>query len=51
MKNLKITAILFLSSVFSLNLLAVPEGGFTTLMVQAKYIDKYVDYLKENVDF
>ena len=38
MKNLKITAILFLSSVFSLNLLAVPEGGFTTLMVQAKDI-------------
>ena len=45
MKNLKITAILFLSSVFSLNLLAVPEGGFTTLMVQAKDIDKYLSLI------
>jgi hypothetical protein len=51
MKILKITLFIFLSSIFSLNLTAVPEGGFTTLMVQAKDIDKYVDYLKNNVNF
>ena len=51
MKNIKISLIFLLSSIFSLNLSAVPEGAFTTLMVQAKDIDKYVDFLKENVDF
>ena len=51
MKILKTTLFIFLSSIFSLNLTAVPEGGFTTLMVQAKDIDKYVDYLKNNVNF
>ncbi|MFL2733564.1 MAG: hypothetical protein ACJ0E5_00195 [Gammaproteobacteria bacterium] len=51
MKILKISLFIFLSSIFSINLSAVPEGGFTTLMVQAKDIDKYVDYLKNNVNF
>ena len=51
MKNIKISLIFLLSSIFSINLSAVPEGAFTTLMVQAKDIDKYVDFLKENVDF
>ena len=51
MKNIKISLIILFSSIFSLNLSAVPEGAFTTLMVQAKDIDKYVDFLKENVDF
>jgi hypothetical protein len=51
MKNIKISLLILLSSIFSLNLSAVPEGAFTTLMVQAKDIDKYVDFLKENVDF
>ena len=51
MKNIKISLIFLLSSIFSLNLSAVPEGAFTTLMVQAKDIDKYVDFLKESVDF
>ena len=51
MKNIKISLLILLSSIFSLNLSAVPEGGFTTLMVQAKDIDKYVDYLKNNINF
>ena len=51
MKNIKISLIFLLSSIFSINLSAVPEGAFTTLMVQAKDIDKYVNFLKENVDF
>ena len=44
MKNIKISLIFLLSSIFSINLSAVPEGAFTTLMVQAKDIDKYVGY-------
>ncbi len=51
MKNIKISLLILLSSIFSLNLSAVPEGGFSTLMVQAKDIDKYVDYLKNNINF
>ena len=51
MKSIKISLLILLSSIFSLNLSAVPEGGFTTLMVQAKDIDKYVDYLKNNINF
>ena len=51
MKNIKISLLILLSSIFSLNLIAVPEGGFSTLMVQAKDIDKYVDYLKNNINF
>ena len=42
---------IFLTLLFSISLYAVPPGGFGTLMVQAKDIDKYVDYLKENIDF
>ena len=51
MKNIKVSLLILLSSIFSINLSAVPEGGFTTLMVQAKDIDKYVDYLKNNINF
>jgi hypothetical protein len=51
MKNIKISLLILLSSIFSINLSAIPEGAFTTLMVQAKDIDKYVDFLKENVEF
>ena len=32
MKNIKISLLILLSSIFSLNLSAVPEGAFTTLM-------------------
>jgi len=33
---------------FTLNLSAAPEGAFTTLMVQAKDVDKYIEYMKKN---
>jgi 5,10-methylenetetrahydrofolate reductase len=32
---------------FTLNLSAAPEGAFTTLMVQAKDVDKYIEYMKK----
>ena len=54
MKNIKISLIFLLSSIFSINLSAVPEGAFTTLMVQAKDIDKYVELkriIKDNFIF
>lgn len=39
---------LFLTLVISLNVLAVPEGAFNTLMVQAKDVNKYIEYMKAN---
>ena len=44
MNNLKIFFVL----IFTFNMSAAPEGAFNTLMVKAKNVDAYVDYMKSN---
>ena len=46
MKILNSTVALML--IISMNIYAVPEGAFTTLHVQAKNIDKYIEMMKNN---
>jgi len=46
MKILNSTAALML--IISMNIYAVPEGAFTTLHVQAKNIDKYIEMMRNN---
>jgi hypothetical protein len=46
MKSIKI--ITLIACIFSFNVTAAPEGAFTTLMVQAKNVDKYIEYMKKN---
>ena len=44
MNKLKIFFVL----VFAFNISAAPEGAFNTLMVKAKNVDAYVDYMRNN---
>ena len=48
MNKMKLTLAVFFTFGFTVNLMAVPEGAFSTLMVQAKDVNKYIDYMKNN---
>ena len=48
MNKLKLTLAVIFTFGFSNNLLAVPEGAFTALWVQAKDVYKYIDHMKNN---
>ncbi len=50
MNKMKLTLAVFFTFGFSVNLMAVPEGAFSTLMVQAKDVNKYIDYMKNNTE-
>ena len=46
MKNIK--SVLVFALMLSFNLHAIPEGAFTTLHVQAKDVDQYIELMKKN---
>ena len=50
MNKIKLTLVVIFTFGFSSNMLAVPEGAFTTLMVQAKDTNRYIEYMKSNPD-
>ena len=44
MKNFRLLCLLALS----LNIMSAPEGAFNTLMVKAKDVNGYINFMKEN---
>ena len=50
MNKLKLSLAIIFTFGFSTSLMAVPEGAFSTLMVQAKDTNRYIEYMKNNPD-